>query len=193
MAMRMLVGAYRETALAAALRDKGDAHGRRLHLRRAMAYYFPGNPWVRDARDQLLLLAQQQERAGDRTAALQTWRTLRGALLSLRAINQPMGEVLPRVNERIAALSVAASLASEALRRDGGKASFLARLAAPPDPHPLWTLVGLLGFIVWTGSGYALVFRGLTATGGLKNASFTRWGLAVLAGLGLFALGLGLA
>jgi len=180
---RMLLGARTELRMA----DRAaDTDARVRHLRRAMAYYLPGNPWVGRAHDRLLALARRAERAGDRALALHAYRELRGAILALRGATSPYGDTLPAVNTAIAILSAKDHRAREA-------AAALSRLGAPPDPHPAWAALGLAGFLLWVGAALSLLFQGLRPD--LTTVPRRFWPLlgVVALGLGLFAAGMGMA
>jgi hypothetical protein len=178
---RMLLAARQELWRAAAAASRGDAEGQRRHLRRAMAHYLPGNPWVRRARDRLLHLARQAEARGRAREALLAWRELRGAILRLRGLTRPFAATLPEANARIAALSA------------GGAPRVLRRLERPPDPHPGWAGLGLVGLALWVGGALLLLYRGLRPDASVVARRFWPLLLVVALGLSLFGLGMGLA
>ena len=181
---RMLLSAREELALA---RGASDFTGRVVHLRRAMAHYLPGNPYVRRAHDQLLELARRLDReARSRKQALEAYRELRSAILALRGVTSPYGETLPEVNRAIVRLQD--SGASVALRQ-----ADLARLQHPPRPEPLWTAVGLLGFVLWVAGGALLALQGLRPDLTLVPRRFWPLLALVLVGLVLFGVGMGRA
>ncbi len=177
---RMLLLAHEELGVARAAAAAGDAEAQARHLRRAMAHYLPGNPWVSAAAGELAALARAQEAGGDRDAALQSWRELRTAALVLRTgWMQPLSTELSEANDRIAALN-------------GGAVS-RARLGAPRDPSTGWVVVALAGLGVWLAGAVLLLLRGLKSDLTLVRRRF--WPLlgVVATGWVLFALGLGLA
>jgi len=180
---RMLLSAREELALA---RGASDLTGRVVHLRRAMAHYLPGNPYVRRAHNELLQLARRTEVAGQRAPALEAYRELRSAILALRGITSPYAETLPEVNRAIVRLQD--SGASVALRQ-----ADLARLQHPPRPEPLWTAVGLLGFVLWVAGGALLALQGLRPDLTLVPRRFWPLLALVLVGLVLFGVGMGRA
>lgn len=167
---RMLLGARAEVQRAAAAHARDDGQARVRHLRRAIAYYLPGNPWVRTAHDELLRLA----RGGDREAA----RELRSAILGLRGLLRPYAGTLPELNRAIAG--------------PGGTPA-LVRLEHPPEPHPGWAALGLVGFVLWVSGAFLMLARGLRADASIVRRRF--WPLCgcVLLGLGLFCLGMAAA
>lgn len=187
---RMLFGAQREVAAAAVARDPAE---RALHLRRAMAYYLPGNPWVRQAHDGLLEQARRARRLGDGRTALQSFRELRSAILALRGATRPYAGSLPEINSAIAELTARDPAAAPSLRTAAGQRRHLARLGHPPAPHRGFVLLALLGFGLWVGGGVLLLLRGLKPDLTLVPRRF--WPLAGVIGLGLalFCVGLGAA
>jgi hypothetical protein len=187
---RMLLGARAELSLAT---RASDSDARVRHLRRAMAYYLPANPWVDRAHDRLLALARRAERDGDHARALHAYRELRGAILSLRGATSPYSDTLPAVNTAIAILAVEDRRAADHLRASSAAGRLLSRLESPPDPHPVWAALGLAGFLVWVGAALALLFQGLRPDLTVVPRRF--WPLLglVVVGLGLFVAGMGLA
>jgi len=178
---RMLVGAWLE--LDRARRATGP-RDRVLHLRRAMAYYIPGNPWVRQAHDRLLALAREAHRDGQRQLALEACRELRSAILSLRGATRPFARSLPELDRTIAHLAAGddASL----------RARMLDRLSHPPEPHAGWAWIGLLGFGLWVVGGVLLLLRGLRPNLAPSRRFWPLLGV-VLFGLLLFGIGMGAA
>jgi len=179
----------RELSAADAAAARADEAGEVRHLRRAMAHYFPGSPWVDRARGRLLELAERAERRGDPARALAILHELRSAMLALRGASQPFGESLAQVNQRIAALTARTGALTQ--RAPEAAKRWLERLDQPPQPDRLWSVAGLLGFVLWLGGGALLLGRGLTADAALVRRRF--WPMAALIGMGLLLFWLGLA
>ena len=165
------------------------AHSR--HLRRALAHYYPGNPWTRTAAERLRDLARRAAAAGDRPTALSAWRQLRSALVALRGPYQPYAALLPEINERIAALSAVHPEAAAELTTAGGKAALHARLSSPPRPGRGWVALGLIGFLLWVGGAVALLALGLDASARRVPRRF--WALLGGVALGLLLFFAGMA
>ena len=187
---RMLLGARAELGHAA---RATDAEARVRHLRRAMAYYLPGNPWVGRAHDRLLALARRAESDGERDLALHAYRELRGAVLSLRGLGSPYGRTVDRIAPALAALTANTPGAARSLHGKDAIRNLASRLRDPPDPHPVWAFLGLCGFLLWVGAAMATIVVGLGPD--LTPVWQRFWPLAglVLLGLGLFATGMALA
>lgn len=190
---RMLHGARSELERARAAGSRGDGERARLHLRRALAYYLPGNPWVEQAATELQRQAEREQRAGNSAAALESWRALRGALLQLRGSYQPYAERLAAIDDQVALLSAAQADAAPAWRNADGHQRLRARLAVPRDPRPLGVAAALLGFVLWIGGTFALLLVGLTPRLEWVPGRGRRLVLAVALGLVLFCGGLALA
>lgn len=176
---RMWILGSEELTHADAAARRGDTEAQTRHLRRAMAHYFPGSPHVSEACEDLATLARGQERSGAPARAQHTWRELRSAILALRGLSQPYAEELDLANQHLAALAKGATT--------------LERLQQPPDPNPGWAALAVLGFLLWVGAAVVMVLRGLKPD--LKLVPRKFWALfgLVVAGWGLFALGLALA
>ncbi len=187
---RMLLGARQEVALAQAAAARGERDRQVRHLRRAMAHYLPGNPWVAEAHQRLLALARQAQARGDKDRARAYWGELRGAVLRLRGVTRPYAGTLAEANTNIAALSGAGYAHGVG---SAGRTRLLARLASPPEPHPVWTLVALLGFLVWVGGAALLLLRGLRPDASIVWRRLWPLAAAVAGGFMLFCAGLSLA
>ena len=192
LAARMLLGAHAELVEAGRAAASADRPAEIVHLRRAMAYYLPGNPYVKRARDLLLERARLAEERGDRATAQDALTQLRSAILALRGLTRPYQETLPEVDRRLAALMASAPDAAARLRTPAGRAALEQRLAHPPEPHPAFAALALVGFLGWVGGGFALIARGLSADAAPRRAFWPILGLVVVA-LGVFCLGLALA
>ncbi|MFH1130813.1 MAG: hypothetical protein V1754_05720 [Pseudomonadota bacterium] len=190
---RMLLGARTQLMNAKLASSQGDVEAAILHLRRAMAFYLPGNPWVSTAHEHLLKIARQAEKKGQPELALNAWRQLRSAILSLRGITTPFSESLPEINGRIATLAVKESTAAKFLKEPLGEKNLFSRLAEPPDPTPGWTVLGLFGFVIWVIGSFLLLLRGLHPDAKLIHFPFWACLAMVTCGLVLFCLGMGFA
>ena len=190
---RMLLGARANLLAAEESCGRRDLVTCSRLLRRAMAYYLPGNPWVGRAAERLRAEASAAEARGERTLALHAWQELRSAVVVTRGLTQPFGALLAESAARIAALQALDPEAAPHLRTPSGRAALVTRLAHPPEPRPLFVVLGLLGFLLFSGGGFALCFRGLRPDATPRPRRFVPLLGAVLLGLGLFALGMGLA
>ncbi len=188
---RMLLGARQQLQLAKAAQARGDEEGRVRCLRRAMAYYLPGNPWVRAAKEQLLRVALKAQARGDEAFALDTLWQLRSAILGLRGLTNPYGEALPQINQLIVELAPRRPHAATHLQGAAGRARLLERLGAPPRVHPLWSGIGLAGFLLWTVGAAVLLLWALRSDASIIAARF--WPLLGLVDHGLALFGVGLA
>ena len=187
---RMIVYSRLELARAEA---SSNRRIRVQHLRRAAAYYLPGSPWVRQAVQALIREAKAAETARKPAHALHTWRALRSAIMQLRGLSAPYSEHLPMIHRRIVALSALDTDAKTSLRTAEGRKKLLERLDKPRSPRAGYVALGLVGFCLWVGGAFALLFVGLKADGSRKARRFWPLLSAVALGVLLFALGLGAA
>lgn len=183
---RMLHGAFHHARLAKAAQAAGQWQRCQREYRRAMAYYLPGNPWVKRAERGLVSLAEQFEAAGKADLALGVWRELRSAILMLRGAFHPYADELQHANHAIVRLSRGKS------RRATDDTQRRKRLNAPPEPHRGFTALGLLGFVGWLTASFALIVFGLDRHGNRQQRFWRLLGLNVCC-FGLFCLGMGLA
>lgn len=179
---RVVAGSRAELARGDRQRALQDLDGAIACYRRAAGWYAPGNPYVGRALDQLERIATSAERGADRERALLAWRSIRGAIQSSRSLYVPHTERLARADEAIA-------------RLEGGSRApaVLAELRAPERPNVAWSLVALAGWIMWTAGAAGLALRGVDAEDRIVGKAVRAHGTLVVAGLGLFVLGLALA
>jgi hypothetical protein len=189
-AARMLLGARAELRTAAAAAGRGDLEAEVRHLRRAMAYYLPGNPWVLHARDALLQAAERAAGNGDAAMAADAFEQLRSAILNLRGISHPFSDTLREVNRRLAELRSHDPEAAAALRTPAGREGLRLRLERPPEPDPLWAGLGVGGFFLWVTGALLLFYVGLRPDATRVGGRF--WPLlgVVAGGMLLFCLGM---
>lgn len=190
---RMLLGARKQLALADDASRRDDQAAVDRHLRRALAYYLPINPWWSTAAQRLRARAKDARQRGSAALALARWRNLRSALLALRSMGQPQATVVAEANREIASLVASSPKAARALQTPEGRRTLSRRLAEPPAPHPVFTLLALIGFVAWTSSALALCAKGLTAEVRLLPRRATMLGVGIVLGFGAFLLGLALA
>lgn len=188
---RMLYGARSQLQQARSAGSTGRRDLQVIHLRRAMAYYAPGNPWVNQAARQLAGLAREAEAAGQRDEALEIWRALRSAILGLRGPGQPYANRLPTINDRIAQLTGQQARVATRLTTPAGAKALRSRLAHPEEPHQGWTALALLGLVLWIGASLLLIFGGCTSQAHVVPRRF--WILLSLVAFSLTLLWSGLA
>lgn len=187
---RMFLGAKAEVQRAQQAKAQHDSEAMVRHWRRAMAYYLPGNPWVRQAKDSLWQTASEAIARGDEATALNALYQLRGAILSLRGVYQPFSECLPSINQQIVALLAHQQQGSDNQKNPSDTARFAQRLANPPAPHPVWTGLGLLGFFIWTIGALGLLLWGINSDLTIIRHRFWPLLLLILTGLVIFGVGL---
>jgi hypothetical protein len=187
---RMLLGAKGELDQSQHAAMQNDRPEAARHLRRAMAYYLPFNPFVRQAKQRLWNMSMQALAEGRREEALDALYQLRYAILSLRGLTRPYAEILPEVNRLTARLQAEQPLAAAWLKSEEGQRSLRSRLDAVGEPDPLWAGVGLAGFLLWVVAALLLFARGLSPNASLVRRRF--WPLLglVFFGLALFVIGM---
>jgi hypothetical protein len=150
------------------------------HLGRAARLYAPGNPYSRRAVEKLAAIGRS-----DPARALAAWRELRSACMATRSFYTPHRALLDEANARIAELMAAADPG-----KPDARAWHAARLAQDEAPSVAWTLVALLGLVVWIGGALGLLLRGIGDDDRLQPRKALAWTLAIAVGLTMFFLGL---
>lgn len=185
---RMLLGARSEVQRAEMAHAHHDEDAELLHLRRALAYYIPGNPWTARALARMQTRAASLEHQGKTQLALHAYIELRGAVLQLRGIFSPYASQLPAINSRIARLMTLSASGSGNFT----PAALEARLNHPDAPKPPWVAAALAGFVLWIGGSCMWLLGG----GAVKRRGRTRTlliAIAVLVNFMLFCIGLAFA
>lgn len=170
----------------------GDREGAIRGWRRAARWYLPLAPHVAGAYDRLEALAAEAETRGDLATALAAWQGVRGSILATRSFYVPFEERLEPANRHIAALlGRMEGAAVDAGRTEAERTAWHHRLLQRDEaPDVGWTLVALVGFVVWLGGGALFAWRGISAADRLVPRAATTAGLLVASGLILWLLGL---
>jgi len=192
---RVVWSAHSELAQGRAAFESGDREAAVVHLNRAAHWYAPGNPYVTDALDELLQIARQAEMEGQVELALAAYRAIRSSCLGTRSFYTPHADRLRQANRRIAGLMARqtpapmdrSKLANQ--RRD----EYLALLENVEEPHPLWSILACLSFLVWVGGVFGFILRAFDSELALNRRAAARWGSVVLVGLGIWVVSLLLA
>ena len=192
--LRVLIGGWCECRNAREELRQERPYQAVVHYERAVRWYLPGCPFVRQAAVALEDLATEAEDAGDVELALFAYRGLRSAAYSTRSVFQPMPERIARAEERIASLMAAdpaATWPDRTLPADERRTIVLANLRQHTDPDTFWVVVLELGFLAWLGGGAALAWR----VGRTDRRRRTTWVLVatVVTGYLLWIVGMWLA
>ena len=166
------------------------------HWRRAARWYVPLAPHVGTAYERLEDTAKKAGAAGDQRVALSAWRGIRSSIMATRSFYTPHGERLENANAQIAALM--ASL--EGAAADPGKSEAQRAqwhkdlLDRPVGPSVGYSILAIVGFLVWLVGAFWFAWAGLDAeTERLNKPVALRCGLAIVLGLLVWLTGLFLA
>jgi hypothetical protein len=194
-AARVVSSARAELELGTQAEAAGDRDAAQVHYRRAARWYAPGSPYHVKALSQLARIGAEAEAAGESERALSAYRAVRSSILAARSFYVPERARLDAADLRIAELMAAQPPPpmDAGKSRDQLRAEHLSLLKQDPDPNLFWTLVLLLGFVSWVGGAFVLSVRGIDAEDRWVWREARLWGSVVVAGFGLFVLGLALA
>jgi hypothetical protein len=171
--------------------EAGDAEEAIRGWRRAARWYLPLAPHVTDAYERLEDLAGLAEARGDLATAIAAWQGVRGSILATRSFYTPHSERLDPANRHIADLMARVDrepppdMTPETL-----EAWHYELLSRDESPSVGWTLLALLGFLVWIGGGLLFAVRGVSAEDRLVRRPAITAGLMVALGLFVWLLGL---
>jgi hypothetical protein len=170
----------------------GDLRGAVTWWRRAARWYVPGAPHVNSAYDRLEQLGHKAEAAGDVNLALLAWRGVRSSILATRSFYTPHSERLEPANRKISALMASFEGASA----DPGKSEeqrtqwHYALLERDESPSVAWSILAILGFLIWVAGGFVFALFAVTAEDELVKKTAALSGAMVGAGLLLWMVGL---
>lgn len=194
MTLRVLWSSHGEWREAERCLAENDAPAAVDHFGRAARLYAPGSPWVERSLGRLAEMALGAEDHQDDSLALMAWRELRSSVLATRSFYTPHPAALERANQHIARL-MARTEDPKASVPPGAKLAarerwHAARLGQDDAPSVLWSVLALLGLMGWIGAAIGFLLRGIDEEARLRKAAAIRWGLGIVAGLGLFLIAL---
>lgn len=159
--------------------------------RRAARWYVPLAPHVSDAYARLEALAALAEKQGDLRTALAAWQGVRGSILATRSFYTPHEERLEPANRKIAELMSRLDPSPPAdMSREQLAAWHYELLARDESPSVAWSVIAVLGFLVWIGGGVLFAVRGVSADDRLVRRPAIAAGVLIMAGLVVWLLGL---
>jgi hypothetical protein len=159
--------------------------------RRAARWYVPLAPHVSDAYDRLEALANLAEKKGDLRTALAAWQGVRGSILATRSFYTPHEDRLDPANRKIAELMAKLDTTPPADMSHQELAAWHHELLARDEsPSVAWSLIAVVGFLVWIGGGVLFAVRGVSPEDRLVRRPAITAGVMVMAGLVVWLLGL---
>lgn len=160
--------------------DRGDLPNAVLHARKAVLAYAPGVPHVRAGVARLRAVAVGAEAAGDLASARLAWGALRGALLEVRHLRQPLAADLGEADRNLARL--AARRAGGAATSEGADAAIRRELERVPGIAAWASAVLVAGFLLSMSGLGVVALAGITREGRILPTPFS-------IGLALFVAG----
>ena len=164
---------------------------RRSELSLSARMYAPGNPYSRGA---LLLLLDDGRKGG--TDGNRAYQEVRAAILGTRSFYTPHLDLLDEANHALARGLAERELdpASPGPRVGSGSLDerikwHLDRLAQTGSPLIGWTVLAILGLMLWLGAAWRLFGDGFDDDGKPRRRA-ALYGLAILCGLSAFYLGM---
>ncbi len=171
--------------------EANDSEEAIRYWRRAARWYVPLAPHVADAYDRLEALAAVAEQRGDLRTALAAWQGVRGSILATRSFYTPHEERLEPANKKIAELMTRLDpTPPRDMTREQLAAWHYDLLARDESPSVAWSVIAVLGFLVWIGGGVLFAMRGVSAEDRLVRRPAITAGVLVMAGLLVWLVGL---
>jgi hypothetical protein len=160
--------------------DRGDLPDAVLHARRAVIAYAPGVPHVRAGVERMRAVAVGAEAAGDLRSARLAWGALRGALVEVRHLRQPLAADLAEADKNLARLSM--GRAGDAPAGGNPDRAIRRELARTPGVAPWASALLSAGFLLALAGLSLVASMGVTREGRVLGRPFSL-------GLVLFVLG----
>ncbi|MFC1855235.1 hypothetical protein ACFL2A_01655 [Thermodesulfobacteriota bacterium] len=140
--------------------DGKDYKNATVHFSRAVSWYLPYASYVSDSLDNLLMIADQYEKAGQADEARYTYLITRGSLYSIRSTYYPKKEYLDIVNEKLATFSAKAVSSSESGEEYiKARDEAMAWLSDSDISNMRWTPIVSLAFLGWVITGLLLIMQ----------------------------------
>ena len=159
--------------------------------RRAARWYVPLSPHVSDAYDRLEALDALAEKDGELRTALAAWQGVRGSILATRSFYTPHEDRLEPANRKIAELMTRLDTTPPVDMTPEKLVDWHYQLLARDEsPSVGWSVLAVLGFLVWIGGGVLFAMRGVTAEDRLERRPAITAGVLVMAGLVVWLVGL---
>jgi len=159
--------------------DRGDLPNAVLYARKAVIAYAPGVPHVRAGVERLRAVAVGAEAAGDLSSARLAWGALRGALLEVRHLRQPLAADLGEADRNLARLSARRSVSAP---QEGADTAIRRELARVPGIAAWASALLSAGFLLAISGLGVVALAGVTREGRILPTPFS-------IGLALFVAG----
>jgi hypothetical protein len=167
-----------------------------VRYRRSARWYAPGNPYVSRSLRQLWRIGKLAEKKGKRRLALDAYRSIRAAVLGTRSFYTPHEEWLAKVNPTIARLMAAEQTEAGGSKPEGVEDLqkwHLEQLQETTAPSVGWSVLAVVGLIVWIAGGFAFAYKAISPDDQLLVRPAVICTIAILGGLAAWMIGLSFA
>ena len=170
-------------AAAESARVSGDTDEYLYQLQRCAKWNTAIGGRSKEARQDLMKFARQATDEKRTKDALIAWRYARGSILATNHVFRQASPVINEVNTAIAELMAAEQTASNSITMDGrSHAELIAEheslLSRRNGPSPWGAIVIFMTFVLWVGSLFWMIWRGVRQDGGVNGSPLLRGGLA---------------
>jgi hypothetical protein len=144
------------------LYSQGEYLGAVTQFDRSLHWYTPFNPYIEKSAGTLWRTSEEAEKRGDVRLAVIAIRTLKRGFIAARSFYVPGKHWIERSDKRLQHLlnePVDNTILDDPLVR---------------GPDVWWSLVGLIGFLGWIGSGLAFIISRNNRSQEVSNLSFAR-------------------
>jgi tetratricopeptide (TPR) repeat protein len=181
-----------EFRVARELQSSGKIDEALTHYELAFRWYLPFSPYPPESLKAMWEVGERFQREGEAALALETYRSVRGAIQGVRSFYTPYRGWLERANDRIAALEAALKPYPEVESSSFAerKEEALAMLELDRAPSVGWSLITEAGFVGWVlcAIGLALSMNSGSRVNKRRTAFF--WGLLLTLSFAFWLVGM---
>jgi hypothetical protein len=176
--VKVTSNARQELAIGEEAYTRGAYDVAMTHYERAIKWYTPFSPTVRQAVERLWQLGTEAEARGEVPLALEAYQSLRSSLYAVESFYIPYQSWIPKTEERIAPLLAKAKAGEEpnADKLAQNTARFAMQLKRHVGPHVGWSILVEVGFLGWVGATIGLIWYAVDEAGHFARRQGALWG-----------------
>jgi hypothetical protein len=175
--------------------QSGKSNEAIMHYERAIKWYTPLSPWVRQAVERLWDLGSAAEQRDDLSVALQAYQALRSSLYAVQSFYLPYRHWIPKSEAKIAVLMArtAQTEGQDSTKLAQDTARFARMLQRDTAPNLGGSILTEIGFFGWVGATVGLLWCAVGRHGAWAWRQGLLWGSGISVGFAAWVVGMLLA